>query len=707
MAEINPKLAGIARAYGVATGYADWQGRPRVVAEATVLACLAALGVDTSGDDWIERAQRQLDERPWRRPLPPCTVVETGQAGRVDVHVAAGHTAQARVELEDGGVVVLEQADNWEPDRLIDDAWIGRASFTVPELPLGYHRLVLLSDDQSWTAPYIVTPSSLDLAGLRDRPAWGLMTQFYSVASQASWGLGDFVDLRDLAVWAKTSHGADVVLINPIHAAEVMPRLEPSPYLPASRGFLNPWYIRPEAIEEYATANAEVRREVGLARAVARAVVDAEPLIDRDAVWTAKQAALRAIWSLGRSVPRQAMLDDFTRRGGQALRRYATWCALARVFGPRWTDWPADLRDPASDAVAAFAHQAGDDIDFFTWLQWVAHTQVTAAQQAARQVGMTIGVMADLAVGVNRVGEETWSQPDLFATAVSVGAPPDDYNQAGQDWRQPPWRPDRLEQTGYEPFRRVIRTALSYAGAIRVDHIIGWFRLWWVPQGMSAAEGTYVSYDHAAMIGILALEVARADAVAVGEDLGTVDPAARRYLARRGVLGTSVLWFERDDQGHLIPAPAWRQISVASVTTHDLPPTLGYLAQDHIRLRHDLGLVAGGLDDALAADAHDQAQVRQGLIERGLLTADQTDPPTVMRALYRYLDQSPAVIKLISLADVVGDTRAQNQPGTTDQYPNWRLPLADAAGRRLGLEDLYALDTPPPGEAVSMGLVGW
>jgi len=690
---MDPALVRLAQAYGVETGYWDWKHQYRSVAQPTIVACLAALGVDTAGDDWLGRAECDLDGRAWRAAVPPCTVVETGQTRRIDVHVGAGRPAQAHLELEDGTTLALEQVDNWQPDREIDGRWVGRASFTVPAVPMGYHRLVLTSDDQSWQAPYIVSPASLDLAQLHGQSVWGLMSQVYAVGAAAGWGMGDFVDLRDLGVWAKTSYGADCLLINPVHAAEVAPRLEPSPYLPATRRFFNPWYIRPEAIEEYATAGSEVRAEVGINRAVARSVVDAEPLIDRDAVWTAKLAGLRAICAVPRSRARQAGLDDYIRRGGAPLQRYATWCALTAVYGPHWTDWPPEFQDPGSDQVASFRDGAADQVEFYCWLQWIAEHQLRAAHQGCRDVGMAIGLMADLAVGVNRQGEETWASRELFADGVTVGAPPDDYNQGGQDWQQPPWRPDRLEQAGYEPFRQIIRAALSYAGAIRIDHIIGWFRLWWVPDGLGADQGTYVRYDYAAMVGILALEVARAGAIAIGEDLGTVDPMARDYLARRGILGTSVAWFEQDDQRRPRPPEDWRRLCVASVTTHDLPPTLGYLAHDHVRLRHELGLLTEPLADVMAADVRDQNQVRQLLIERGWLEANQTDPVAVMRALYRWLAATPARIKLVALTDAVGQTATQNQPGTADEYPNWRVPLADRAGRRLTLEDVYDLES--------------
>jgi len=295
--------------------------------------------------------------------------------------------------------------------------------------------------------------------------------------------------------------------------------------------------------------------------------------------------------------------------------------------------------------------------------------------------------MHDLAVGVHPGGADAWRLQDVYAQGVHVGAPPDPYNQLGQDWSQPPWRPDRLAELGYQPFRDLIGAVLRHAGGVRVDHIIGLFRLWWIPVGGPPDEGTYVRYDHRALVGVLALEAHRAGAVVVGEDLGVVPPEARDYLASRGVLGTSVLWFEQDHHGPK-PAEQWREWSLASVTTHDFPPTAGYLAGDQVRLQHQLGILEGDLDEELASA---QAQVERWLGEvhsRGLLS-EGAGTEEIVRALHRYLTLSPARLLCVALTDAVGDRRTQNQPGTTDEYPNWRVPLAGPDGVPLPLEEVF------------------
>ncbi|EUA88646.1 4-alpha-glucanotransferase family protein [Mycobacterium ulcerans str. Harvey] len=281
------------------------------------------------------------------------------------------------------------------------------------------------------------------------------------------------------------------------------------------------------------------------------------------------------------------------------------------------------------------------------------------------------------------------------------GRTPDEFNQLGQDWSQPPWRPDRLEQHEYQPFRALIQAVLRHSGGVRIDHIIGLFRLWWIPEGAAPTEGTYVRYDHEAMIGIVALEAHRAGAVVVGEDLGTVEPWVRDYLLLRGLLGTSILWFEldRDGNGDPLPAERWREYCLSSVTTHDLPPTAGYLAGDHVRLRETLGLLTRPVEVELEAYRAERAAWlaelrRVGLLDEaagaGVTAGPEDDPEQVVLALYRYLGRTPSRLLGVALTDAVGDRQTQNQPGTTDEYPNWRVPLAGPDGRQVLLEDIFS-----------------
>ncbi|GAA3102303.1 hypothetical protein GCM10020254_54860 [Streptomyces goshikiensis] len=390
------------------------------------------------------------------------------------------------------------------------------------------------------------------------------------------------------------------------------------------------------------------------ARELRRQVLEKGALIDRDAVWELKRQALELLYAVPRTPERDAAYAAFRAEQGGPLDVHAAWCA---------------------------AH-AGEDPeerrDFHRWLVWLTESQLAAAQRAAREAGMTVGIVHDLAVGVHPQGSDASGTPH-YAGDASVGAPPDAFNARGQDWGLPPWRPDRLEEAAYEPFRALLRGVFRYAGALRIDHVMGLFRLWWIPREALPAEGTYVSYDGEAMLAVLVLEAHRAGALVIGEDLGTVEPRVREALARRGVLGTSVLWFERDWSGSGGPLDpgAWRADCLATVTTHDLPPTAAKLAGGHVELRDRLGLLTRPAEAERAEDAADTAEWLEVLDGLGL---DTKGEEAAVRALYGFLLRTPARLVGVWLPDAVGDRRPQNLPGTWDQYPNWRLPVADDGG---------------------------
>lgn len=698
---LDDDLRHLAEAYQVATEYWDWQGQHVEVPASTVVTVLGALGVDASTPQ--DRSAALSDHRlaPWRRMLPPTLVVVQGQPATVDVHVPDGAAVSLWVDLEDGGRRDdVHQTDNGQEPREIDGGRVGEATFALPpDLPLGYHTLsARCGDDETGTTAttqLIVTPTWV---GMPDRTAhreWGLATQLYSVRSAGSWGVGDLVDLADLATWSGTEHGAGYVLINPLHAAEPTTPMEPSPYLPTSRRFTNPIYLRIERVPEFAQLGAADRAEVDRLRDDLAAAVQGRDTIDRNAVWEAKRAALEVLFRVPRSAGRELALAAYRQQEGQGLTDYATWCALAEVHGSRTSQWGEALGHPQAPAVAAFREAHPDRVDFHAWLQWLLDEQLAQVQTTARRAGMSIGVMHDLAVGVHPDGADAWALQDVFAGGIAVGAPPDAYNQSGQSWAQPPWRPDRLAATAYAPFRRLVATVLRNAGGVRIDHIIGLFRLWWIPDGCSPKEGTYVRYDHQALIGILALEAHRAGAVVVGEDLGTVEPMARDHLRGRGILGTSILWFEYDlETRGPLRAERWREYCMASVTTHDLPPTAGYLDGEHIRLRDRLGVLTRSVEEELRIDEGERQGWLDELRRAGVFESDggaggtPSGEETVL-ALHRYLTRTPSRLLCVALTDAVGDRRTQNQPGTVDEYPNWRVPLTGPDGAPMLLEDVF------------------
>ncbi|MFK0235988.1 4-alpha-glucanotransferase [Streptomyces vinaceus] len=630
-------LARLAALHGVATTYQPAEDVTVRVPEATVAAVLRELGVDCDTPDAVREHLAEAEREAAQRLLPPVLVWWAGSQPPAELAALPPGT---RIRLEG------DEAGGWEPG--------GQG-----EPPLGVHRVrAETPDGRTGDATLIVAPERAPGGGER---VHGVLVQLYSLLSERSWGMGDLGDLAALARWAGRAHGVGFVQVNPLHAAVPGAPTDPSPYRPSSRRFPDPVHLRVEDVPEYADcpergALAELAEQGAELR---REVLEKGALIDRDAVWEVKRRALELLYAVPRDRARESAYRAFCAEQGEALERHAAWCA-------------AD----------------GRSADFHRWLVWLTDTQLAAAQRAARDAGMPVGIVHDLAVGVHPQGSDTLGPP-LYAKGVCVGAPPDAFNARGQDWGLPPWRPDRLAATGYAPFRALLHGVFRYAGALRIDHVMGLFRLWWIPEGAPPAEGTYVSYDGEAMLAVLVLEAHRAGALVIGEDLGTVEPRVREALARRGVLGTSVLWFERDWAGDGRPlAPgAWRADCLATATTHDLPPTAAKLAGAHVELRDRLGLLTRPLEQERAEDAADTAQWLDVLEGLGL---DTKGEEAAVRALYAFLLRTPARMVGVWLPDAVGDRRPQNLPGTWDQYPNWRLPLADSAGRPLTLEALAA-----------------
>jgi 4-alpha-glucanotransferase len=543
-------------------------------------------------------------------------------------------------------------------------------------------------------------PGAVTAGGGARRPrvpagrSWGLTVQLYSVRSRASWGHGDLRDLTDLAVWSARDLGAGFVLINPLHAAEPLPPVSPSPYLPMTRRYVSPLYLRVEDIPEYGALDAVQRERIEALAAPLRARNAIADLIDRDAVWAAKRAALEIIYRVPLTDRRRREYERFRRDQGRDLADWAQWCALAERHGPDWRSWPEPLRQPrraGGDTAGARGPLAPGE-DFHAWLQWHADQQLAAAQRAALAAGMETGIITDLAVGVHPGSADAWAHQDLLVGGLSVGAPPDEFNQRGQDWSQPPWHPRRLAEAGYRPLADLFGSALRHAGGLRVDHVMGLMRLWCIPQGMPPDRGAYIRYDHRASVASLASQAARAGAVAIGEDLGTVDEWIRDYLAASGILGTTMLWFAREPDGTPLAPAHWRRNCMATVGTHDVPPVAAFRTGEQVTVRARLGLLKISEESERAASGLTLSRWRDALVREGLIPAGPLPGPDEFTvALYAYLALTAALLVGVSLADAVGDRRPQNLPGTSDEYPNWQIPLCDANGNAVLLEDLPGL----------------
>ncbi|PIB11439.1 4-alpha-glucanotransferase [Streptomyces sp. HG99] len=665
-------MSRLAELHGVATSYSPSPDRTVAASDTAVVAALAALDVDASTPGAVSAALAAREAETRERLLPP-TVVCWG--GRAPAELA---------ELPDG-------------TRLRIATEQGETRAEAERLPPGVHALhAAAPDGRTADVHLVVAPARLPTGPGR---TYGLLVQLYSLLSRRSWGMGDLGDLAELTAWAGRALGAGFVQVNPLHAAVPGEPTDPSPYRPSSRRFADPVHLRVEDIPEYAYVDEPDRLRTLLERAerLRESVLRKGALIDRDAVWELKREALELVRAVPLGPGRRAAYADFLAEEGEALEDHATWCALAEVYGSDWRRWPAGLRDPRSSETARARGELMDRVDFHTRLAWLTDAQLATAQRSARDAGMPVGLVHDLAVGVHPDGADAWAQQEYFAAGMSVGAPPDAFNARGQDWGLPPWRPDRLAASGYAPYRRLLRALFRHAGALRIDHVMGLFRLWWIPQGQPPTEGTYVRYDAEAMLAVLALEASRAGALVIGEDLGTVEPGVRERLQGRGVLGTSVLWFERDWDGDGLPLPPehWRADCLATATTHDLPPTASRLTGDHVELRDRLGLLTRSQEEERAAAAADTREWLALLTRLGLLRGTRGGCPAVaeeaeIQAVHRFLLRTPARMIGVWLPDTVGDRRPQNLPGTWDQYPNWRLPIADAEGRPVTLEELAA-----------------
>ncbi len=518
------------------------------------------------------------------------------------------------------------------------------------DFPLGYHRIANSGD--------VHEPQGVRTSGGRERMlivspgrcwlpddwrAWGWTVQLYAARSAATWGIGDLGDLRSIKEWAQEA-GAGFLLVNPLHAVAPTIPQESSPYLPASRRFRNPLYLRVDDVPGADRVDLDAPRAAGMA-------LSELPLIDRDEAWQVKRAALQQIFQVDGGGDG---LARWRTEQGQPLEEFATWAAVADEFGPDFHDWPAELHRPESAAVAGFRDGHESEIAFQAWLQWALDEQLRASTD-----GMT--VLQDLPIGVDGGGADAWAWQDQLAGEVRIGAPPDLFNTQGQNWGSPPLIPWRLRAADYEAFIAAIRSTMAATGGLRIDHVMGLFRLWWVPAEGSPTDGAYVRYPSADLLNIVALESHRAQAIVVGEDLGTVEPGVREALAAHAILSYKLLWFEAD-------APEkWPALSMAAVTTHDLPTVAGLWTDADLAEQHEF---AAGPDAALRSGA-------AGLRAK-LAVADLDDDATVEEAIeaaYVLLARSSATLLSATLEDAVAEERRPNMPGVGAR-PNWRLPMA-------------------------------
>jgi len=526
---------------------------------------------------------------------------------------------------------------------------------------------------------------------LATKKCWGLGIQLYTLRSARNWGIGDFADLHEL-IELTAPLGCDVIGLNPLHALFPAAPLQCSPYSPSSRLFLNILYIAVDAIPEFAACDGMQALYSQAPLQMALAGLRATDTVMYEQVAALKLSALRLLHDdfhdtqLSTNSPRAQAYREFVAQGGESLQLHAAFDALhdnfREQYGGGWPQWPKAYRNPRSSAVQEYVARHAYDVEFYLYAQWLAHGQLAAAQQCARDAGMSIGLYGDLAVGANPAGSEVWSNQALYVQDASVGAPPDPLALSGQDWGIPPIDPHRLREQRLAPFVELLRHNMRKVGALRIDHVMSLFRLWWVPRGSSAASGVYVHYPLDELANTLAEESARTQCLVVGEDLGTVPDEVRRAMEQRQLFHYKVLLFEKHGDGRFKAPSEYPHHAMATATTHDLPPLRAWWQGDDMALRDRLGLypsveTAQHLHAERTGDCH---ALLRALNEAGLWHWQEREPLpafslALARAIHLYLGVSNAALVLVQLEDLIGMTDPVNVPGTHIEHANWQRKL--------------------------------
>lgn len=589
---------------------------------------------------------------------------------------------------------------------------------------MGYHRLAVLQDDRELASMSLILCPRRSYLNEAAGRTWGLSVQLYGVRTGANWGLGEYSDLGQVVDWAADS-GAGLVGLNPLHALFPHHPGHSSPYSPSSRQFLNVLHIGLTGLPEF-QACAEARRRVDDPAFQARLeALRAAPLVDYAGVAALKYPVLEALYRDFRETHLAADNEHarefraFQAEGGEELRLFALYHTLQEDFYRQdtqlwgWPVWPEAYRRPETPEVRAFAAANLERIEWHQWLQWLAERQLAAAAEHCETRGLAVGLYQDLAVGVDKSGAETWVHQDMYALDARVGCPPDDFNPLGQDWGLPPWIPRRLRAAGYGPYIAMLRENMKYAGALRIDHVMGLMRLYWIPPGMKGDAGAYVTYPFHELLGILNLESRRNRCVIVGEDLGTVPDEVRQAMHEAGILSYKLFYFERQQDGHFFPSDWFPEQSLVAASTHDLPTLAGYWLGRDIDVRTGLSLYPRPemREQQIQSRAEDRGRLladlaREGLLPEGVSGNPDAVPeftPALLRAVHVHLARSRARLVLVQAEDMLGQTEQVNQPGTVDEYPNWRRKLTLAVeewradARCAAMAAAMAAERPPIG----------
>lgn len=685
---------------GIGASYYDIWGRQHFTTVEAKQAILRALGMSVDSAEELKHSLAAIERLNWERLLPPVIVAEESADVEFPLSIAAdclGHRAHFTVRREDGGTSELDlnlwdlpQAGSIEMEG---GTWV-RIQVRLPlQLPLGYHEISVRVGAVTGATRYIVTPARAWTPPQlgRGARAAGIAVSLYGIRSGRNWGSGDFRDLMDLVDWVADDVGASFVALNPLHAIHNRRPFNTSPYLPNSTFYQNFLYLDVEGMEDYQQC-----RRAQQMRCSPEVVAEIEalrgtPFVEYERVSLLKLRFLQVLFvqflrDWRKDSPRAREFREFREREGTLLEDFATYCALDDRMHTRdanvwlWTQWPEAFQNPRSAETRAFREKHWRRVMFYQYLQWQIDLQLSQAQQRARSRSLSIGLYHDLALATDRFGSDLWAHHPFYVAGCRVGSPPDDFSPSGQDWAFPPPNAGRHREDGYRLFVESIRKNCRHGGALRIDHVMRLFRLYWIPDGSDAAHGAYVREKNEDLVRILALESVRNRVLIVGEDLGTVEPSVRETLARLGILSYRLLYFEKSAKGEFRRNDEYPPQALVSSTTHDLPTLAGFWVGADIEARRSTGLI----DEAsYAAQLESRAQEKQKMLsvlfERGCvkpeLSRRASDYPELTGDLHHavigFLAQTPSQLLAINHEDLTKELHQQNLPGSTWQYPNW------------------------------------
>lgn len=693
----------LARLAGIEDGWWDFYGQWRVVPESTKRVFLRAMGFAIDGETELAASLAEFDQRPWRRLLDPVAVVELGGDLGVTLTMPASADKDMlawTVTTEDGarhrGQMQVD-TQVWIEERWLDGVLIKRWRLVLPAgLPPGYHRLEVQVKAAAAQARLVVAPPRAFVPkAVQGTGAWGIATQIYALRDPTDWGVGNYGSLARLAAGAARL-GAATIGVNPLHALFPTQPDKFSPYAPSSRRFLNVGYLDVEAIPEFATCRAAKRLyaspgfQANLDRLRATPMVEYADVAHLQGPILAELYAWFRTEHLAADDDRAQAFRAFLAKGGDKARLFCTFEALAEHFGragtPYWRHWPRQYQHPDNPAVAQFATEYADKVEFYGWLQFVADEQLAAAHRAGLEAGAGIGLYRDLGVGIAGDGADAWMEQDQLALGVSVGAPPDPLALRGQDWGLAPFNPITLREAAYEPFIAVMRANMTHAGALRLDHAMALQRLYWVPPGVDADQGAYVRYPAEDLFRLVALESQRNQCLIIGEDLGTVPEGFRERMDRMALFAYRVMVFEKTGPDRFKAPEEFQDQALSIFATHDLPSLRGWWNGIDIDSRERLDLYPrpGMAEQERLARATDRAALVAALVGQGLLDHDfpvdgelsDEQGLSLADAAHLYLAKAKSRLMMVQLEDVLGLNLQMNLPGTVNQHPNWRRRFA-------------------------------